>query len=178
MKITKTQLREIIRELIAEDWWSAMSAHAQQQYIKDHPDSDKAKSAKAAREKYRKEKPKHANLISKGIFPGSSQYKRMMGELKQSISGNKSFIKRVVLPMTKKSGIKSVRVKDLPATSVADDKQQMELTFDTDQETNDKFLALLKKKAGSKSAKKKRQSLNLKVLRELLKNLIVKELNK
>ena len=80
--------------------------------------------------------------------------------------------------MTKKSGIKSVRVKDLPATSVADDKQQMELTFDTDQETNDKFLALLKKKAGSKSAKKKRQSLNLKVLRELLKNLIVKELNK
>ena len=35
--------------------------------------------------------------------------------MKQTITGNRAFIKRTILPMTKQAGIKRVKVKDLPA---------------------------------------------------------------
>ena len=72
--------------------------------------------------------------------------------MKQTITGNKLFIKRTVLPMTKQAGIKKIKVKELPA-QLPDDTQRMELTFDVDKETNDRLLDLLKKKAGRKNTK-------------------------
>ena len=69
--------------------------------------------------------------------------------MKQSITGNRAFIKRTILPMTKQVGIKRVKVKDLPA-QVPGDKDQMEIILDLDKEQNARFLSLLKKKGGQK----------------------------
>ena len=96
--------------------------------------------------------------------------------MKQTISGNTAFIKRTVLPMTKQAGIKKVSVKILPA-QLPDDKEKMEVSFDVDKETNDNLLDLLKKKAGKKGTKK-RQNLNLTVMKELLSKIIKKEIQK
>ena len=86
--------------------------------------------------------------------------------MRQSISGNKMFIQKTILPITKQAGIKKVSVKILPA-QLPDDKEKMEVSFDVDKETNDNLLDLLKKKAGKKGTKK-RQNLNLTVTKELL----------
>ena len=96
--------------------------------------------------------------------------------MKQAITGNRLFIKRTVLPMTKQAGIKKIKVKELPA-QLPDDTQRMELTFDVDKETNDRLLDLLKKKAGRKNTKR-RQSLNLTVLKELVRKMIEQEIQK
>jgi hypothetical protein len=53
----------------------------------------------------------------------------------------------------------------------------MELTFDVDKETNDRLLDLLKKKAGRKNTKR-RQTLNLTVLKELVRKMIEQEIQK
>ena len=90
--------------------------------------------------------------------------KESVNELKQSISGNKMFMKRTILPITKKAGIKKVNIKELPA-QYDDDKDKIEITFDVDKETNDNFLDLLKKKAGKKGTKK-RKNFNLTVQKE------------
>jgi len=96
--------------------------------------------------------------------------------MKQTITGNTAFIKKTVLPMTKQAGIKKVSVKTLPA-QLPDDKEKMEVSFDVDKETNDNLLDLLKKKAGKKGTKK-RQNLNLTVMKELLSKIIKKEIQK
>jgi hypothetical protein len=98
-----------VKESVNEDWWSEMSSYDQAQYIKDHPNSAKAKSSKKARKekeadrkklakkgydidattgkavkKSKKEDPKkkekHKKAISKGIFPGSPEYSKFMKE--------------------------------------------------------------------------------------------------
>ena len=69
--------------------------------------------------------------------------------MKQTITGNRAFIKRTILPMTKQAGIKRVKVKELPA-QMPDEKDQMEITLDLDKEQNAIFLDLLKKKSGKK----------------------------
>jgi hypothetical protein len=98
-----------VKESVNEDWWSEMSSYDQAQYIKDHPNSAKAKSSKKARKekeadrkklakkgydidattgkavkKSKKEDPKkkekHKKAISKGIFPGSPEYTKFMKE--------------------------------------------------------------------------------------------------
>ena len=97
-------------------------------------------------------------------------------KMRQTITGNTAFIKKTVLPMTKQAGIKKVSVKILPA-QLPDDKERMEVSFDVDKETNDNLLDLLKKKAGKKGAKK-RQNLNLTVMKELLSKIIKKEVQK
>ena len=96
--------------------------------------------------------------------------------MRQTITGNTAFIKRTVLQMTKRAGIKKVSVKILPA-HLPDDKEKMEVSFDVDKETNDNLLDLLKKKAGKKGTKK-RQNLNLTVTKELLSKIIKKEIQK
>ena len=48
--------------------------------------------------------------------------------MRQSITGNTTFIKKTVLPMTKQAGIKKVSVKILPA-QLPDDKERMEVSF-------------------------------------------------
>ena len=63
-------------------------------------------------------------------------------KMRQTITGNTAFIKKTVLPMTKQAGIKKVSVKILPA-QLPDDKEKMEVSFDTDKGTNDKLLDLL-----------------------------------
>ena len=102
--------------------------------------------------------------------------KESVNELKQSISGNKMFMKRTILPITKKAGIKKVNIKELPA-QYDDDKDKIEITFDVDKETNDNFLDLLKKKAGKKGTKK-RKNFNLTVQKEGLGDDILKNLKK
>jgi hypothetical protein len=96
--------------------------------------------------------------------------------MKQTISGNKLFIKKTILPMTKQSGIKSVRVKELPAQD-PDDSDKMEVSFDVDKEQNDKFLELLKKKAGKKGSMK-RKKLNLSVMKEILRKIVREEIKR
>ena len=87
--------------------------------------------------------------------------------MKQTISGNRLFIKKTILPITKQAGIKRVKVKELPAQD-PDDSDKMEVSFDVDKEQNDEFLGLLKKKAGKKGSMK-RKKLNLAVLKEILR---------
>ena len=96
--------------------------------------------------------------------------------MKQSITGNLTFIKKTVLPITKQAGIKRVKVKDLPA-QMPDEKDQMELTFDLDKEQNARFLDLLKKKSGKKGSMK-RKKLNLTVFKEMLREIIREEIQK
>ena len=94
--------------------------------------------------------------------------------MKQKLSGNKQFIKKTVIPLTRKVGIKKITVKEIPAT-YTDDKDQIEIEYDVDDETNDIFLDLLKKKAGNKGTAK-RKMYNLTVLRELIYNMLREEL--
>ena len=96
--------------------------------------------------------------------------------MKQTITGNRAFIKRTILPMTKQVGIKRVKVKDLPA-QVPGDKDQMEIILDLDKEQNARFLSLLKKKAGKKGTMK-RKKLNLTVFKEVLREMIREEIQK
>ena len=96
--------------------------------------------------------------------------------MKQSITGNRAFIKKTILPMTKQVGIKRVKVKDLPA-QVPGEKDQMEIILDLDKEQNARFLSLLKKKAGKKGTMK-RKKLNLTVFKEVLREMIREEIQK
>ena len=96
--------------------------------------------------------------------------------MKQTITGNRAFIKRTILPMTKQVGIKRVKVKDLPA-QVPGDKDQMEIILDLDKEQNARFLSLLKKKTGKKGSMK-RKKLNLTVFKEVLREMIREEIKK
>ena len=96
--------------------------------------------------------------------------------MKQSITGNRAFIKKTILPMTKQVGIKRVKVKDLPA-QVPGEKDQMEIILDLDKEQNARFLSLLKKKAGKKGTMK-RKKLNLTVFKEVLREMIREEIKK
>ena len=96
--------------------------------------------------------------------------------MKQSITGNRAFIKKTILPMSKQVGIKRVKVKDLPA-QVPGDKDQMEIILDLDKEQNARFLSLLKKKTGKKGSMK-RKKLNLTVFKEVLREMIREEIKK
>ena len=96
--------------------------------------------------------------------------------MKQTITGNRAFIKKTILPMTKQVGIKRVKVKDLPA-QVPGEKDQMEIILDLDKEQNARFLALVKKKAGKKGTMK-RKKLNLTVFKEVLREMIREEIKK
>ena len=96
--------------------------------------------------------------------------------MKQTITGNRAFIKRTILPMTKQAGIKRVKVKDLPA-QVPGEKDQMEIILDLDKEQNARFLALVKKKGGKKGSMK-RKKLNLTVFKEVLREMIREEIKK
>ena len=96
--------------------------------------------------------------------------------MKQSITGNRAFIKKTILPMSKKVGIKRVKVKDLPA-QVPGEKDQMEIILDLDKEQNARFLSLLKKKTGKKGSMK-RKKLNLTVFKEVLREMIREEIQK
>ena len=96
--------------------------------------------------------------------------------MKQSITGNLTFIKKTVLPITKQAGIKRVKVKIIPR-QLPDDKEQMVITFDVDKEQNVRFLSLLKKKAGKKGTMK-RKKLNLTVFKEMLREIIREEIQK
>jgi len=96
--------------------------------------------------------------------------------MKQTISGNRLFIKKTILPITKQAGIKKVKVKELPAQD-PDDSDRMEVSFDVDKEQNDKFLGLLKKKAGKKGSMK-RKKLNLAVLKEILRKIVREEVKR
>ncbi len=94
--------------------------------------------------------------------------------MQQTIKGNMAFIKRTVLPMTKKAGIKKVKIKTL-TPQLPDDKPGMELTFDLDKEKNDKLLALLKSKIGKKG-NMKRKKMNLTISKEQIKEIIREEI--
>jgi hypothetical protein len=96
--------------------------------------------------------------------------------MKQTISGNRLFIKKTILPITKQAGIKRVKVKELPAQD-PDDSDRMEVSFDVDKEQNDKFLGLLKKKAGKKGSMK-RKKLNLSVMKEILRKIVREEIKR
>ena len=96
--------------------------------------------------------------------------------MKQNITGNLTFIKKTVLPITKQAGIKRVKVKIIPR-QLPDDKEQMVITFDVDKEQNVRFLSLLKKKAGKKGTMK-RKKLNLTVFKEMLREIIREEIQK
>ena len=96
--------------------------------------------------------------------------------MKQSITGNRAFIKKTILPMTKQVGIKRIKVKDLPA-QVPGEKDQMEIILDLDKEQNARFLSLLKKKTGKKGSMK-RKKLNLTVFKEVLREMIREEIQK
>ena len=96
--------------------------------------------------------------------------------MKQSITGNRAFIKKTILPMTKQVGIKRVKVKDLPA-QVPGEKDQMEIILDLDKEQSARFLSLLKKKTGKKGSMK-RKKLNLTVFKEVLREMIREEIKK
>jgi hypothetical protein len=121
-------------ESVNEDWWSEMSSYDQAQYIKDHPNSAKAKSSKKARKEKEadrkklakrgydidattgkavkqskkedpKKKEKHKKAISKGIFPGSPEYSKFMKE--STKSWNKSLEK-----IARDRQLKSISKKD------------------------------------------------------------------
>jgi len=94
--------------------------------------------------------------------------------MKQNITGNLTFIKKTILPITKQVGIKNVKVKIIPS-QLPDEKEQMEITFDADKEQNARFLALVKKKVGKKGSMK-RKKLNLTVFKEKIKEMIRVEL--
>jgi hypothetical protein len=94
--------------------------------------------------------------------------------MKQSITGNLTFIKKTVLPITKQVGIKRVKVKMIPGQQL-DDKEKMEITFDADKEQNARFLALVKKKGGKKGSMK-RKKLNLTIFKEKIREMIRAEL--
>ena len=94
--------------------------------------------------------------------------------MKQSITGNLTFIKKTVLPITKQAGIKRVKVKIIPGQQL-DDKEKMEITFDADKEQNARFLALVKKKGGKKGSMK-RKKLNLTIFKEKIREMIRVEL--
>tara|TARA_Y100000034_G_scaffold54368_1_gene66624 strand:+ start:357 stop:659 length:303 start_codon:yes stop_codon:yes gene_type:complete len=96
--------------------------------------------------------------------------------MKQTISGNRLFIKKTILPITKQAGIKKVKVKELPAQD-PDDSDKMEVSFDVDKEQNDEFLGLLKKKAGKKGSMK-RKKLNLSVMKEILRKIVREEIKR
>ena len=96
--------------------------------------------------------------------------------MKQTISGNRLFIKKTILPITKQAGIKKVKVKELPAQD-PDDSDKMEVSFDVDKEQNDKFLELLKKKAGKRGSMK-RKKLNLSVMKEILRKIVREEIKR
>jgi len=96
--------------------------------------------------------------------------------MKQTITGNRAFIKKTILPMTKQVGIKRIKVKDLPA-QVPGEKDQMEIILDLDKEQNARFLALVKKKTGKKGSMK-RKKLNLTVFKEVLREMIREEIKK
>ena len=96
--------------------------------------------------------------------------------MKQTISGNRLFIKKTNLPITKQAGIKRVKVKELPAQD-PDDSDKMEVSFDVDKEQNDEFLGLLKKKAGKKGSMK-RKKLNLSVMKEILRKIVREEIKR
>ena len=96
--------------------------------------------------------------------------------MKQTISGNRLFVKKTILPITKQAGIKNVKVKELPA-QLPDDPGKMEVSFDVDKEQNDKLLGLLKKKAGKKGSMK-RKKLNLAVLKEILRKVVREEIKR
>ena len=96
--------------------------------------------------------------------------------MKQTISGNRLFIKKTILPITKQAGIKRVKVKELPAQD-PDDSDKMEVSFDVDKEQNDEFLGLLKKKAGKKGSMK-RKKLNLAVMKEILRKIVREEIKR
>jgi hypothetical protein len=98
----------------------------------------------------------------KSIASGSGFEK--VNELNQSITGNKMFMKRTILPITKKAGIKRVKIKILPP-QLPDDKDKIELSFDADKGTNDKLLDLLKQKIGKKGSMK-RKKLNVTIQKE------------
>jgi len=94
--------------------------------------------------------------------------------MKQSITGNSTFIKKTVLPITKQVGVKRVNVKVIPG-QLPDDKEKMEITFDADKEQNARFLALVKKKGGKKGSMK-RKKLNLTIFKEKIREMIRTEL--
>ena len=94
--------------------------------------------------------------------------------MKQSITGNSTFIKKTVLPITKQAGIKRVKVKIIPGQQL-DDKEKMEITFDADKEQNARLLSLIKKKGGNKGSMK-RKKLNLTIFKEKIKEMIKDEL--
>ncbi len=119
----------------------------------------------------KKDLAKFVNTLSKSGYVYG--FNESVNELKQSISGNKMFMKRTILPITKKAGIKKVNIKELPA-QFDDDKDKIEITFDVDKETNDNFLDLLKKKAGKKGTKK-RKNFNLTVQKEATSKPPIKE---
>ena len=96
--------------------------------------------------------------------------------MKQTISGNRLFIKKTILPITKQAGIKRVKVKELPAQD-PDDSDKMEVSFDVDKDQNDEFLGLLKKKAGKKGSMK-RKKLNLSVMKEILRKIVREEIKR
>ena len=84
--------------------------------------------------------------------------------MKQSITGNKMFMKRTILPITKKIGVKRVKVKIIPP-QLPDDKDKIEISFDLDKNQNDELLKLLQKKIGKKRSMK-RKKLNISVFKE------------
>ena len=84
--------------------------------------------------------------------------------MKQSITGNKMFMKRTILPITKKIGVKRVKVKIIHP-QLPDDKDKIEISFDLDKNQNDELLKLLQKKIGKKRSMK-RKKLNISVFKE------------
>ncbi len=84
--------------------------------------------------------------------------------MKQSITGNKMFMKRTILPITKKIGVKRVKVKIIPA-QLRTDKDKIEISFDLDKKQNAELLDLLKQKVGKKRSMK-RKKLNISVFKE------------
>ena len=84
--------------------------------------------------------------------------------MKQSITGNKMFMKRTILPITKKIGVKRVKVKIIPA-QLRTDKDKIEISFDLDKKQNAELLDLLKQKVGKKRSSK-RKKLNISVFKE------------
>ena len=64
----------------------------------------------------------------------------------------------------------------MPA-QLPDDPDKMEVSFEVDKEQNDKFLGLLKKKAGKKGSMK-RKKLNLSVMKEILRKIVREELKR
>jgi len=62
-KYVETVLNVTLKEFVNEDWWSDMDAASQSQYIKDHPNSAKAKSGGKEEKPKSKKEPSHAEII-------------------------------------------------------------------------------------------------------------------